>query len=129
MRSFEEELGSLTASFAGSLILAVKRAALEEVARVVAEIEAENAAPRTRRAALSRQEASPPPSTAQSRRGRSADERLLEYVKGHPGERSEKVRAALGFSRSEMQALVKKLLAVGKLKGEGDRRATRYFVR
>jgi hypothetical protein len=126
MRSFEDDLRTLTANFATTLILAVKRAALEEVARVVAEAEAES---RSGRKSPRKRAPSSAPEKPRGRGKGAVSDRLLDYVREHPGERSENVRAALGVTRSQMQVLVKKLLADGKLRGEGNRRATRYFLR
>jgi len=119
MPNLDAELRELTAGFAAELVLAVKRAALEEVARVMKEVEAQAPevappAPRSKRTAV---------------RGGTISERILDFVRRHPGERSETVRAGLGISRAHMQSAVKKLVQNGQLTSKGERRATRYFVR
>jgi hypothetical protein len=124
MPSLDAELRTLTASFASDLVLVVKRAALEEVARVIKEVEAESPPQQPNRKVV-RQKPTREPSAPLG----SGPGGILEYVRRHPGERSENVRAAVGLTRGQMQNAVKKLLASGKLKAEGERRATRYFVR
>ncbi len=70
-----------------------------------------------------------------SRRGgkRSADEldRMAEffyvYVTQKPGQRMEQISEALGYSTSELNLPVKKLLSAGKIRIEGQKRATQYY--
>jgi hypothetical protein len=121
MASFEAELRTLTKDFAAALIDAVKRTVLEDVARAIAEVEEHDAAKAPARTEPpARRRAAPVDSSA------PATTRILEYVKSHPGERSENVRSALGLSRADMQTAVRKLLAERKIESEGERRATRY---
>jgi hypothetical protein len=124
MPTLDADLRTLTASFASDLVLVVKRAALAEVARIIKEVEAEAPPARPLRRAAKR-------APSRQVRGSAADgpDAILAYVRRHPGERSENVRSAVGLSRGQMQNAVKKLLATGKLKAEGERRATRYYAR
>jgi hypothetical protein len=69
------------------------------------------------------------------RRGgkRTADEiaqmadAFLAYVTANPGQRMEHIAKELGLATPELSLPVKKLLAEGKLRVEGQKRATEYF--
>jgi hypothetical protein len=56
-------------------------------------------------------------------------QRLLEYVKGHKGERIEQVAKGMGVSTRELNLPVKKLLADKSIRTRGQKRATQYFPR
>jgi hypothetical protein len=55
--------------------------------------------------------------------------RLLEYVKGHKGERIEQIAKGMGVSTRELNLPVKKLLAGKSIRTRGQKRATQYFPR
>ncbi len=55
--------------------------------------------------------------------------RLLEYVKGHKGERIEQVAKGMGVSTRELNLPVKKLIADKAIRTKGHKRATQYFPR
>jgi hypothetical protein len=55
--------------------------------------------------------------------------KLLEYVKGHKGERIEQIAKGMGVSTRELNLPVKKLLANKSIKTRGQKRATQYFPR
>jgi hypothetical protein len=55
--------------------------------------------------------------------------RLLEYVKGHKGERIEQIAKGMGVSTRELNLPVKKLIAGKSIKTRGQKRATQYFPR
>jgi hypothetical protein len=69
-----------------------------------------------------------------SRKGgkRTADEiahmadAFLAHVTAHPGQRMEHIAKELGLATPELTLPVKKLLADGKLRVEGQKRATQY---
>jgi hypothetical protein len=52
---------------------------------------------------------------------------LWAYVKSHPGVRIEQIASALGQSTRDLALPAKKLLAKGKIKTKGVKRATRYY--
>lgn len=52
---------------------------------------------------------------------------FLAYVAEHPGQRMEVIAKELGYNTQELTLPVKKLLATGKLRVEGQKRATSYF--
>jgi hypothetical protein len=53
---------------------------------------------------------------------------FLAYVGEHPGQRMELIAKELGYNTQELTLPVKKLLATGKLRVEGQKRATSYFL-
>jgi hypothetical protein len=53
---------------------------------------------------------------------------FLAYVAGNPGQRMEVIAKELGYDTQELTLPVKKLLATGKLRVEGQKRATSYFL-
>lgn len=55
--------------------------------------------------------------------------RLLDYVKGHKGERIEQIAKGMGVSTRELNLPVKKLIATKQVKTRGQKRATQYFPR
>jgi hypothetical protein len=69
------------------------------------------------------------------RRGgkRTADEiaqmadAFLAYVTANPGQRMEHIAKELGVATPELMLPVRKLLAEGKLRVEGQKRATQYY--
>ena len=69
------------------------------------------------------------------RRGgkRTADEiaqmadAFLAYVTANPGQRMEHIARELGLATPELMLPVRKLLADGKLRVEGQKRATQYY--
>lgn len=55
-------------------------------------------------------------------------ERLHHYVKGHPGQGIEQISESLDIASKELKLPVVKLLAMRKLRTEGQKRGTRYFA-
>jgi hypothetical protein len=55
--------------------------------------------------------------------------RLLDYVKGNPGQRIEQIADGMGTSTKELNLPAKKLIATKQLKTKGQKRATQYFGR
>ncbi len=55
--------------------------------------------------------------------------RLLDYVKGNPGQRVEQIAAGMNTVTKELNLPVKKLIAQKSLKTKGQKRATQYFAR
>lgn len=49
------------------------------------------------------------------------------HVKAHPGQPMEEINESLGASTKELALPVKKALAAGTVRTEGNKRATRYF--
>ncbi|MCC6409664.1 MAG: winged helix-turn-helix transcriptional regulator [Planctomycetes bacterium] len=57
-----------------------------------------------------------------------ASDRLLAYVKAHPGQRGEEIAAALGTDTYSMRPAMKRLIDAGEVRTEGENRGMRYFV-
>jgi hypothetical protein len=55
--------------------------------------------------------------------------RLLDYVKGNPGQRIEQIADGMGTSTKELNLPAKKLISGKQLKTKGQKRATQYFSR
>ena len=49
------------------------------------------------------------------------------HIKEHPGERIEQINGHMGTRTSDLSLPLKKLIAEGAVRTEGDRRATKYF--
>lgn len=52
---------------------------------------------------------------------------VLAHIKEHPGERIEQINGHMGTRTSDLSLPLKKLIAEGAVRTEGDRRATKYF--
>ena len=52
---------------------------------------------------------------------------VLDYVQQHPGQRSEQISQALRTDASSLRVAMKALIEEGKVKTQGERRATRYW--
>lgn len=55
--------------------------------------------------------------------------KLLDYVKGNPGQRIEQIADGMGTSTKELNLPAKKLIAGKQLRTKGQKRATQYFAR
>ena len=53
--------------------------------------------------------------------------KLLDYVKGNPGQRIEQIADGMGTSTKELNLPAKKLIANKQLKTKGQKRATTYY--
>lgn len=54
---------------------------------------------------------------------------ILEYVEKNPGQRSEKIKAALRIPAPDWNLPVKKLIEENKISTKGEKRATEYFAK
>lgn len=54
-------------------------------------------------------------------------DRIVRVVQDNPGRRVEELSNVLGAPSKELAAPIKKLIAAGQLRTEGQRRGTRYF--
>jgi hypothetical protein len=55
--------------------------------------------------------------------------KLLDYIKGNPGQRIEQIADGMGTSTKELNLPAKKLIANKQLRTKGQKRATQYFAR
>lgn len=89
------------------------------------------AQPVARRTAAPAKEPKAAQSSAGGRRSAGALARLVErlekQIAAHPGQRIEQINAALGTKTKDVALPVKKLMAAGKIRSEGERRSTKYF--
>jgi hypothetical protein len=81
--------------------------------------------------------ASPAPVAASTRRPKGAKrpaneitetkEKVHAHIRANPGQRIEQINKMLGTRTSDLSLPLKKLLAEGAIRTEGERRATKYF--
>ncbi|MCE9592615.1 MAG: hypothetical protein K8S98_00340 [Planctomycetes bacterium] len=55
-------------------------------------------------------------------------DKLLAYVKAHPGQRGEEIAAALDTDTYSMRPSMKRLIEAGDVRTQGKNRGMRYFV-
>jgi len=55
-------------------------------------------------------------------------EQVLGYVRAHPGSRLEEIGRGLGTDTAGLKVPMKELLATGRVRTEGRKRGTKYFV-
>jgi len=68
---------------------------------------------------------------AHRRRGRSTDadaELVVKYLRSHPGTPGEAARKSLGLEKNRWNTCVYRGIRDGKIRGEGERRNTRYWT-
>jgi hypothetical protein len=70
------------------------------------------------------------PAPARTRRSSSdlasLGDSLLEYVRSHPGQRSEQIAQAMGTDTATLRPAMKRLIEAGKVRTEGQRRGMTY---
>jgi hypothetical protein len=143
MIDLNAEIQARVASFAAGLAPLIRQAAIDAVSAALGGTAVSRK--RTRRAATARPVAkaartTKAPSTAKrSRQAKGAKrdpkalaalvERLHRYVKQHPGQRMEHIKAGLGLSKSELVLPIKKLLADKRISAKGIKRSTQYTAK
>jgi hypothetical protein len=55
--------------------------------------------------------------------------RILEHVRANPGDRSEKIRAALGLGKGEWVYALNRLIAEKRIERKGEKRASTLYAR
>jgi hypothetical protein len=63
-----------------------------------------------------------------SANGRVEPERVLHYLRAHPGSRAENIAASLGTDAATLRPSLQQLRADSTVRAEGKARATRYYV-
>jgi hypothetical protein len=137
--SFQSEIADLAASFAESILLALRSASLDEL---LAEARGHRAGP-GRPANASK--ASPPTALgganaaprSSGRLPRRSSEEIAEQLKQivallrkqKDGLRAEQIRAELGLQAKEMPRILKEGLTTKSLSAKGQKRATTYFAK
>jgi hypothetical protein len=59
---------------------------------------------------------------------RASESQVLDFLKGHPGSRSESIAQALGLDTSALRPALVSLRNDNKARAEGQGRATRYYL-
>src|SRR5688572_18407678 len=121
-------------SFVEELTLLVKRAAVQSVAEALNEGGTSRRGPGRPRGSGARPRAAAS-SGGGRRKGAKRDpkllaaltDKLLSYVKGHPGQRIEQIAQGMNTSTKELALPAKKLISGKKIRTTGTRRATKYF--
>jgi hypothetical protein len=54
-------------------------------------------------------------------------DQVLQYVTANPGKRVEHIKVDLGHATKDLALPIKKLIAEGAIKSQGEKRATAYF--
>jgi hypothetical protein len=54
-------------------------------------------------------------------------DQVLAYVNANPGNRVEHIKVALGYPTKDLSLPIKKLIAEGAIRAEGEKRATTYL--
>jgi hypothetical protein len=137
--SLDDRIRARVEQFAAELAELIRESAMETVSvalagarpspgrggRRGAAVVAVRSTGRGRAAAASREKgAKRPPDEIERLTGR-----LLDYIKGNPGQRIEQIADGMGTSTKELNLPAKKLIAGKQLKTKGQKRATQYFAR
>jgi hypothetical protein len=121
--NFEQQIRNSIEAFVEELSALVRHAAIQSVNEAFGGASQSGAARRgpAARAGRKKGEKRDPADLAK------LEAQLLSAVKGTPGQRIEQIAKALKTTTRELALPAKKLIAGGKLKTKGDRRATKYF--
>ncbi len=129
------EIRGVVDNFVQELERLIRKQAIESVAAALGAAST-GSAPRARAAGKAAAAPARPAADAfGSRKRRTAKEidslaaSILEYVEKNPGQRSEKIKAALRIPAPDWNLPVKKLIEEGKLSTKGEKRATEYFAK
>jgi hypothetical protein len=130
----QREIQALVDTFVADLSELAKRIAIEQIHTafgVGAKLALAAPAPRTRKAAA------PPVVEKPARRGRARRaageleelrDKLLAAVAEKPGRRTEELNEALGTETPQIAQLLRRLVSEDRIRTEGARRGTRYFL-
>ncbi len=139
MTELEQRLNELVSSFINDISKLARQTALDTLSQalagvggtVVADIRIAGGGARRGRKPGSSSSASNARRAKGAKRAPDEIEQLKEqvhnHIKDHPGERIEQINARLGTSTADLSLPLKKLIADGAVRTEGDRRATKYF--
>jgi hypothetical protein len=127
-RNLDAEIRARIDSFLSEISLLVKEAALLSVKEALGGGSAAPAAPARKARGVRRARSAGKRGRRSSQELAEASEKLLAHIRANPGQRLEQIGVALGTPTSVLKRPVAKLLAAGKLRTEGQRRGTRYFV-
>ncbi|WP_428265233.1 hypothetical protein [Haliangium sp.] len=129
MSDIDHRINSRIEAFIDEINQLAQRAARDALSTALDRTESRTTRKRPKRAAKASTRSGP----ARGGGKRSAQEldNLAEfffvYVTQKPGQRMEQITEALGYSSAELALPVKKLVEGGKLRVEGQKRASRYY--
>jgi hypothetical protein len=112
--ALRDGLNALAATFAAGVVAALRAANVEDVSAVSGILQAANLPAHVTRVAHE---------TVAERMAL-----IVKYMKSHPGTTGEAARKALGLPKHTWSNMAAKAVAQGRLRKEGDRRATRYWA-
>ena len=138
MTEIEQRINDLVSTFVTEITRLAREAAVDTLQRalagtggaIVADI---RVAGRRGRAAKAPATASAAASRRAKGAKRPADEivetknKVHAFIKASPGQRIEQINKQLGTKTADLSLPLKKLLAEGSIRTEGERRATKYF--
>jgi len=140
LSKLEQEIQSRTERFAAELADLIKKAALESVSQALTGGDVASSSRGGRRSSTPRvlkgtKKRGKAAGGRQKGEKRTADEletltkALQGEVKKQPGRGIEAIAEGMGVSTKELALPVRKLLADGKIKTKGQKRATKYFAK
>jgi hypothetical protein len=139
MIDLNAEIQARVASFAAGLAPLIRQAAIDAVSAALGGAVVSTKTRAKRPAAKSANAPSTPKRGRPARpaKGGKRDpkalaalvEKLHGYVKQHPGQRMEHIKAGLGLSKSDLVLPIKKLLADKRISAKGVKRSTAYTAR
>jgi hypothetical protein len=124
MTGYEQDLHQLLHAFIADVTALARRAALQALQRTLG-------APPQRSPAGGRPVGRPPGSRVAMRTTEELDalaQRFVACVQTHPGLRVEQLNRLLGTSTRHLALPIRKLLATGAIRVQGQRRATAYYA-
>jgi hypothetical protein len=131
--TIETQIQSRIESFTAELAQLIRQAALESVSEALTGSGMlRNSGRRAAGPAVRASSRSDFPSAAGKRSREEIDglsERLLDFIRNNPGQRTEQIGSALGVPTKELVLPMRKLLREGQLKTKGQKRATAYYAK
>ena len=129
------ELEALASTFTAAIVDAIRSSSLAEILDV--NVPQRTPVRRDPRASTTKGTDAPEPSTA-PRPGRPVGtttrdtgetvDLVVKYLRSHPASTGEEARKTLGLVKHTWNARVSRAITDGKVRKEGDRRATRYWA-
>jgi hypothetical protein len=123
MSALKTTIDALAQSFAQSIIVAIRSASLDDILRLPGD-----AGGGVRPSAASTVDvATRVTRTAAGQKTGRAD-RIVEYIRAHPGSSGPAARKALGFPSAQWATYVARAIKAGRLRRVGERRKARYWA-
>jgi len=128
------ELEALASTFTTAIVNAIRSSSLAEILDVSVSHETRvHPGPKGSTTVTDAPEPSTPPRPGRPLGTTTQDtgatvELLVKYLRSHPGSPGEEARKCLGLVKHTWNARVSRAIKEGKVRKEGDRRATRYWA-